>query len=255
MPQVYPVIADWRLSEGIAETTGTKVFVDVKNSAEAVTLPALNSAFDNENPTVKAIRITHTYLPGDGDCGKRYTVDYSTITAPPKPPDILEPDPADTDDLVWTVNISSSIQSAETAGIWTWESDSQQIPVDLALPKRRINVELEVRRVLYADVILPYAVLLGDLAGTINGQVWNNFLAKKVLFLGADTVQAFDSQNRPCWDVRLRWSASSVEWDKVYRASKGDYDRPLHPVTGALLETRTNAQWAPLFTTGKTPPA
>ncbi len=254
MSQVYPVIADWRLTEGASETTATKAFVDAPNSADPVTLPSIGDAFDSAFPLVKAVRRTHTYLPGDGTCGKRYNIEYSTSTATPRPPESLEPDPASTDDLVWTVNISPEIRSIEAEGAWKWESDDAALPVDLTLPLRVARVDVEARRVLYASVITPYAVILTDLAGTINGEVWNNFNIRKIMFLGADTFQTQDSLGRDCWDVRLRWTASGIEWDKVLRASTGTYDRPLNGAA-ALYETRTNAQWALLFTTGKTPPA
>lgn len=226
--------------------TGSRTYIALssKNTTPSLTydLPSIGDPWGLDHPDLLVNGITKVPL---GVCDHwKWIVSYSSNS--------INISWTSESDLPTSMSVGTEYDSLSfKSGDWTWV-EGGNCPADLMrIPKKVVLVRIDVQRYVYDSSIDDWMSIVYGLVGRYNSSTFLGFPAGKVMFDGCDAEELSDeTSSGKKWLARLRFTARSENWVKVFDPESGDYKTPKDGSNRLLFES---GNFSTLFSTLKTP--
>lgn len=261
---VVGVVSSWEVVQNVDSWTGTREYVDaaVLPAITPEDLPEIGDSWDLTWIGLRVNSIRMFYLGDDPTCGKKYTVNYSTLP--------IESDTST--DYPTTIELSADYQTysdskEEYTGTnhWVWPDGKRAS--ELKFRKREITSTIVVHRFVYDSNLNDFMAASTACSGLVNVAATDindiNVGIGQALYLGSSASETRTESGSKKWLVQLKFAVKAVSltagtapsltsgygWNYVYRPAKNTYEK----VTFGGDPLYNSTSFAALYTTSSTP--
>jgi hypothetical protein len=241
---VVKLLSEWQLQVGEATgQVGTRKYHEIgggySGGGEVVELPSIGDPWDDDefkNCLCRSIRIT--YDGGSEDCGRFFTLEYSSARSDDSQYRVNKGEPPPTYGLLPVqMDLGMDVASWTDSGNvrhWKWNSDSSNI--DQALFKNVGTATIQLTRILAVADIPTFIAASFGLVGLLNISAFFGFPKGMVLYQGASLADFYDENGDRKFRAVLSFGVKQTTqtfadgtdgWNWILRDDKGTWDAPV----------------------------